>query len=140
MSERILDFDAADVLAKQQAQTESMADGGPAYVVAFPPAYRAALEAQAQAAVDNAMELKHGDLYENFRQARFRYERAEAKLAAQADPLRAEHQRLKDAVVATVGGFCRSNSRKVTEHTVEALRLRYAALAAFEAQHPEVQE
>lgn len=81
MSERILDFDAADVLAKQQAQTESMADGGPAYVVAFPPAYRAALEAQAQAALTAATELKHGDLYENFRQARFRYERAEAKLA-----------------------------------------------------------
>lgn len=63
--------------------------------------------------------------------------------AAERDPLRAEHQRLKDAVVATAMVDYRSKERyrnggdEWRDHGQD-VRWACAALAAFEAQHPEV--
>lgn len=137
MSEQILDFEKAEHEAGERALVSPWNDS-PTTRTHY---LQDALEAQAQAAV--ARWKQRAEAAEN--------QLVEAKVAQPArwfieeglTPLRAEHQRLKDAVAGTtmalrgcnrqVGSDYAEFNRLVREHDAAC-----AALAAFEAQHPEV--
>ena len=57
---------------------------------------------------------------------------------AERDPLRAEHQRLTDAVVASAKWFASEPVQMSITEGESNLYKALSALAAFEAQHPEV--